>query len=52
MRERTPQLEEIFFEVFDPLPRQAPGNCACAATALGLCRDLPFDVASEPRPGQ
>lgn len=41
MRGRTPRLEEIFFEVFEPLPRQGPGNRACAAGALGLCRDLP-----------
>ena len=28
MRERTPRLEEIFFEVFEPLPRQGPSNRA------------------------
>jgi SAM-dependent methyltransferase len=31
---------EIFFEVYEHLPRQGPGNCTCAARALGLCRDL------------
>jgi len=32
---------EIFFELYEALPRQGPGNRACAAKALGLCRDLP-----------
>ena len=32
---------EVFFEVYEALPRQGPGNRACAAKALGLCRDLP-----------
>ena len=32
---------EIFFEVFEALPRQGPGNHACAARALRLCGDLP-----------
>lgn len=32
---------EIFFEVFESLPRQGPGNRACTARALDLCRDLP-----------
>jgi len=32
---------EIFFEVYESLPRQGPGNRACASRALGLCRDLP-----------
>lgn len=31
---------EIFFEVYESLPRQGPGNRACAARALGLCREL------------
>lgn len=34
------RLQQIFFEVFDNLPRQGPGNRACAAAALGLCREL------------
>lgn len=37
----TPRSWEIFFEVYEALPRQGPGNRACAARALGLCRDLP-----------
>ncbi|SDB53658.1 Methyltransferase domain-containing protein [Desulfonatronum thiosulfatophilum] len=32
---------EIFFEVYEALPRQGPGNHACAARALSLCGDLP-----------
>lgn len=31
----------IFFELYGSLPRQGPGNRACAAKALSLCRDLP-----------
>jgi SAM-dependent methyltransferase len=31
----------LFFEVFDALPRQGPGDRASAARALGLCRGLP-----------
>jgi SAM-dependent methyltransferase len=41
MSEPSPRFEEIFFEVFEPLPRQGPGNRACAAKALGLCAGLP-----------
>lgn len=32
---------EIFFEVFESLPRQGPGNRACTRRALELCRNLP-----------
>jgi SAM-dependent methyltransferase len=32
---------EIFFEVYESLPRQGPGNRTCAARAVGLCRELP-----------
>ena len=32
---------EVFFEVYEALPRQGPGNRDCAVRALGLCRDLP-----------
>lgn len=35
-----PRFWEIFFEVYEHLPRQGPGNRTCAAMALGLCRDL------------
>lgn len=36
-----PRFWEIFFQVFEHLPRQGPGNRACAARALGLCHELP-----------
>lgn len=41
MSEPTPRFWQIFFEVFETLPRQGPGNRACTAKALALCRDLP-----------
>ena len=41
MSEPTPRFMQIFFEVFETLPRQGPGNRASAAKALALCRDLP-----------
>jgi SAM-dependent methyltransferase len=41
MTEPTARFWEVFFEVFEPLPRQGPGNRASAAKALALCRDLP-----------
>ena len=37
----TSRAEQIFFEVFEPLPRQGPGNLACAERALALCSELP-----------
>jgi SAM-dependent methyltransferase len=40
MSEPTPRSREIFFELYEGLPRQGPGNRACAENALGLCRDL------------
>jgi SAM-dependent methyltransferase len=41
MTEPTPRFQEIFFELYEGLPRQGPGNRACAEKALALCRDLP-----------
>ncbi|MBN2409992.1 MAG: class I SAM-dependent methyltransferase [Candidatus Aminicenantes bacterium] len=41
MNELPPRFQPIFFEVFESLPRQGPGNRASAARALDLCRDLP-----------
>jgi len=41
MTEVSPRFWEVFFEVFENLPRQGPGNRACAARALGLCHNLP-----------
>lgn len=35
------RAHEIFFEVFEPLPRQGPGSLACTQRALVLCRELP-----------
>jgi SAM-dependent methyltransferase len=37
----TSRAEQIFFEVFEPLPRQGPGNLACTERALALCAELP-----------
>ena len=45
MNEPSPRFWEIFFEVYESLPRQGPGNRACAARALGLCRELPQSPA-------
>lgn len=41
----TPRFWELFFELYEGLPRQGPGNRACAGKALGLCRDLPHAPA-------
>lgn len=41
MNEPPPRFWPIFFELYESLPRQGPGNRACAARALALCRDLP-----------
>ncbi len=41
MDEPSPRFRPIFFELYESLPRQGPGNRACAARALALCRDLP-----------
>jgi len=41
MNVTLPRFWEIFFELYESLPRQGPGNRACAARALALCRDLP-----------
>lgn len=45
MPESTPRSSELFFEVYEGLPRQGPGNRACAERALRLCRDLPRTAA-------
>lgn len=37
----TSRFEEIFLEVYEPLPRQGPGNRSCAERALGICAGLP-----------
>ncbi|MDO3376650.1 class I SAM-dependent methyltransferase [Geoalkalibacter halelectricus] len=41
MNDPGPRFWEIFFEVYESLPRQGPGNRDCAAKALRLCVDLP-----------
>jgi cyclopropane fatty-acyl-phospholipid synthase-like methyltransferase len=41
MNEPGPRFWSIFFEVYEALPRQGPGDRASAARALGLCRGLP-----------
>ncbi|MDY6971921.1 MAG: class I SAM-dependent methyltransferase [Thermodesulfobacteriota bacterium] len=41
----TARFWHIFFEVFEALPRQGPGNRACTGKALDLCYDLPSSPA-------
>jgi SAM-dependent methyltransferase len=45
MNESSPRFWEIFFEVYESLPRQGPGNQDCAAKALRLCAGLPCSPA-------
>lgn len=41
MLDQSPRFWELFFEVYETLPRQGPGNRASAARALALCHGLP-----------
>ncbi len=41
MNDPSPRFWPIFFELYESLPRQGPGNRDCAARALALCRYLP-----------
>ncbi len=41
MNALSPRFWPIFFELYESLPRQGPGNRACAARALALCCELP-----------
>lgn len=41
MNDPSPRFWPIFFELYESLPRQGPGNRDCVARALVLCRDLP-----------
>lgn len=41
----SPRFQEIFFDVYEALPRQGPGNRESAARALSLCKDLPASPA-------
>jgi SAM-dependent methyltransferase len=43
--EPTTRFWEIFFELYEGLPRQGPGNRSCAVKALQLCRNLPSKPA-------
>ncbi len=45
MAEPSPRFWEIFFDVYEALPRQGPGNRASAARALALCGELPPEPA-------
>jgi SAM-dependent methyltransferase len=45
VNELTTRFWEIFFQVYENLPRQGPGNRKCATRALGLCRGLPESPA-------
>lgn len=40
MNELDPRFWDIFFEVYEHLPRQGPGHRDCAAKALRLCTGL------------
>jgi SAM-dependent methyltransferase len=39
--ETSPRYGDVFFEVYEALPRQGPGNRASTARALALCVGLP-----------
>ena len=41
MTEPPERFWKIFFEVYEPLPRQGPGSRSSAERALALCTDLP-----------
>jgi len=41
MSEPSPRLQALFLAVFEPLPRQGPGQRASTARALASCRGLP-----------
>ena len=41
MQHEPPRFWKLFFEVFESLPRQGPGNRASAERALALCTELP-----------
>lgn len=41
MNESNPRFWKVFFEVYEALPRQGPGNRACAVRAISLCHDMP-----------
>ncbi|MBT8494933.1 MAG: class I SAM-dependent methyltransferase, partial [Deltaproteobacteria bacterium] len=41
MTEPSPRFWELFFELFESLPRQGPGNRSCTERALAICVELP-----------
>lgn len=41
MNELPRRFWPVFFELYESLPRQGPGNRTCAARALALCAELP-----------
>lgn len=41
MSDLSPRFWPLFFELYEALPRQGPGNRASAAAALAMCRGLP-----------
>ena len=45
MAEPTERVEKLFFDVFEPLPRQGPGSRSSAKRALDLCAGLPASPA-------
>ncbi len=45
MTQSAPRARQVFFEVYEALPRQGPGDRASAARALALCRHLPASPA-------
>jgi SAM-dependent methyltransferase len=45
MDELPSRFWPIFFQLYESLPRQGPGNRACAERALALCEDLPSSPA-------
>jgi SAM-dependent methyltransferase len=44
--ELSPRFQALFFEVYEALPRQGPGDRASATRALGLCGALPPSPAA------
>jgi len=41
MNEPSSRFWSLFFEIYEALPRQGPGNRATAERALGMCTELP-----------
>ncbi len=45
MSQISPRFQQIFFEVYEALPRQGPGNYDSAKKALNICDRLPSSPA-------